>query len=60
MRSRGCLVPAAFLIVVGWVLLLIGWMKPSAQMAWAGAGFLAVAVVLGLIALYFRWQGWGD
>ncbi len=58
MRSRGCLTPAALLLVAGWFLLMIGWMQPSARMVWAGAGAVGAAVILGLIALYFRWQGW--
>jgi Zn-dependent membrane protease YugP len=58
MRARGCLTPAALLVVVGWFLLLGGLMRPSAELAWAGGGVLAVAVLLGLVALFFRWQGW--
>lgn len=58
MRAYGCFTPVALLVVVGWALLLGGLMGPSAQMAWAGGGVLAAAVVLGLVAWFFRWQGW--
>jgi hypothetical protein len=58
MRSYGCFTPVAFLLVVGWFLLCGGLMGHSSQAAWAGAGVLGAALILGLVALYFRWQGW--
>ena len=58
MRARGCLTPAAFLLVIGALMLVGGLMGHSAQLAWAGGAFLGVALLAGLTALYFRWQGW--
>lgn len=58
MRSYGCLTPAAFLLVVGGFTLVVGLESGSAPVVKAGGIFLAAAVVLGLIALFFRWQGW--
>ena len=58
MRSKGCLTPAAFLLVIGGFMLVIGLNSNSSQLTWAGASFLGMALLAVLIALFFRWQGW--
>jgi hypothetical protein len=57
-RSKGCLTPAAFLLVIGGFTLACGLESNSSQVAWAGASFLGMALLAGLTALFFRWQGW--
>jgi membrane protein implicated in regulation of membrane protease activity len=58
MRSYGCLTPAAFLLVIGGLMLVVGLEGNIPKLAWTGSGFLAAAFAFGLAAWYFRWQGW--
>ena len=60
MRSKGCLTPAALLLVAGGNLLAWGLVTESMRTVRAGAVFLFLAVVFGLGALYFHWQGWDN
>jgi hypothetical protein len=59
LRGGGCFTPAAFLLVVGFLLILVRTMGESARPIRYGVGCLVGAVVFFGAAIYARWQGWG-